>query len=173
MPEPHTALTLPNPLSAHTQLPHCPSVGLAPRLEAKQRNNNVVNRDEEASVGEHSQEASVQCWENEPETVTEKPQCSYNVIQKEEDNGSAKDLPEPSVAAAPPEYMPALPTQAASLHEPLDEPQPPVETMARQNDQSVIRAQQSRGDMCSPKTETAQRQSEETPSRGVEGVFLT
>jgi hypothetical protein len=54
--EPYEALTPPDPLPAPTLLPHRSSVGSTSRLAIEQDNIDVVNRDKEESVKEHSPE---------------------------------------------------------------------------------------------------------------------
>jgi hypothetical protein len=157
--------------SAAPTLP--PSIGSASRSKTELGNNNVINGDEEASVGKCSHKetiaialcsrtsadqiwtASPRRWENKPKALTEKPprQHGYNIVKKEENDRSAKDLPEPSVATVSPDHSPALEAlhiQATAFRELPDEPRPPIETVPRRLSQYNVKAKRSR-DEYSPK----------------------
>jgi hypothetical protein len=150
-PEPYAALTLLDPLFTPTLCPCHSSIGSASRLKTELGNNNIVNGDEEVSVGKRSHEetialmlgsrtsagqiwtASPRCWKNKPKAITEKPprQGSYNVVNEDKNGRSVKDSPEPLVALTLPINMPVLPIPTTPAHQPPEEPMLPVGTTPR------------------------------------------
>ncbi|KAF8661998.1 hypothetical protein AX14_007131, partial [Amanita brunnescens Koide BX004] len=107
-------------------------------------------------------------------TPTDIQQVPVDAVSKEEETSAVRHLPETGVAHMLPIHSPALPMQAVTLRQPLDEAQQHIGITLRRPDLCVVNTKPLSSDTHSLKTKTARKQSKaaKTPSVGGEGKYL-